>query len=104
MENMDKFGKRSVLACPECHGVMWEINEGELTRYRCHEGHTYTAELLSLALDQTLRYALASASRALEERLALAQKLHDDAAEAGRNGVASMWFQRVHEYDRELAI
>src|SRR5262249_52345675 len=39
MHDMDRIGRRSVLACPDCHGVMWEIDEGELTRYRCHVGH-----------------------------------------------------------------
>src|SRR5262249_11498563 len=29
MSNMDRIGRRSVLACPDCHGVMWEIDEGE---------------------------------------------------------------------------
>jgi two-component system chemotaxis response regulator CheB len=51
MSNLDRIGRRSVLACPDCHGVMWEIDEGELVRYRCHVGHAYTAELMSLALD-----------------------------------------------------
>src|SRR5262249_34896646 len=36
MDAMDAIGRRSVLACPDCGGVMWEIQEGELTRYRCH--------------------------------------------------------------------
>ncbi|MGN6748868.1 MAG: chemotaxis protein CheB, partial [Xanthobacteraceae bacterium] len=75
MDKMDEFGRRSVLACPDCGGVMWEIEEGDLSRFRCHVGHTYTAELMSLALDESLRRALASAVRALEERAALASKL-----------------------------
>ena len=44
MSNMDRIGRRSVLACPDCHGVMWEIDEGNLMRFRCHVGHAYTAE------------------------------------------------------------
>ena len=38
MREMDRIGRRSVLACPDCHGIMWEIDEGELVRYRCHVG------------------------------------------------------------------
>src|SRR5262245_50028813 len=38
---MDRLGRRSVLACPDCHGVMWEIEDGALVRYRCHVGHAY---------------------------------------------------------------
>jgi hypothetical protein len=30
MNDMDGIGRRSVLACPDCGGVMWEIDEDEL--------------------------------------------------------------------------
>jgi two-component system, chemotaxis family, protein-glutamate methylesterase/glutaminase len=33
MNEMDEFGRRSVLACPDCGGVMWEIDEGDLSRF-----------------------------------------------------------------------
>ena len=89
MSTMDRIGRRSVLACPDCHGVMWEIDEGELTRYRCHVGHAYTAELMALALDENLTRALGSALRALDERSALARKLQKQAEESGRNAAAA---------------
>ena len=60
-----------MLACPDCHGVMWEIDEDELVRYRCHVGHAYTAKMMSLALDENLTRALASALRTLDERIAI---------------------------------
>jgi hypothetical protein len=50
--------------------------EGELSRFRCHLGHAYGAELMSVALDENLAARLASAVRAIEERVALAQKLY----------------------------
>ena len=81
---MDRIGQRSVLACPDCHGVMWEIDEGDLVRYRCHEGHAYTAELMSLALDDNVRRAFASALRALDERTGLARKLEAQARSGAR--------------------
>jgi len=64
---------------------MWEIDDEDLLRYRCHVGHAYTAELMTVALDESLRRALASARRALEERIALAQCLQSQALERGRN-------------------
>ena len=72
---LDKLGKRFVLACPDCGGVMWELDESDVPRYRCHVGHAYTAEVMSRALDENLRRALASALRTLEERVALARSL-----------------------------
>src|SRR5262245_54795980 len=91
MERMDRIGRRSVLSCPDCHGVMWEIDEGNLTRFRCHEGHTYAADLMNLALDENLRRALASAQRALAERHALARKLYKQALDRGLRHVAESW-------------
>lgn len=47
VDKMDAIGRRSVLACPDCGGSMWEIGEGNLSRYRWHVGHAYTAKLRS---------------------------------------------------------
>jgi two-component system, chemotaxis family, protein-glutamate methylesterase/glutaminase len=55
MSTMDRIGRRSVMSCPDCNGVLWEIDEDDVVRYRCHVGHAYTAELLSLALDDNPR-------------------------------------------------
>jgi two-component system, chemotaxis family, protein-glutamate methylesterase/glutaminase len=104
MNEMDEFGRRSVLACPDCGGVMWELDEGDMSRFRCHVGHTYTAELMSLALDDNLRRALASAIRALEERAALAHKLYSQARSAGHRLLAENWAARLTEFEREMDV
>jgi two-component system, chemotaxis family, protein-glutamate methylesterase/glutaminase len=107
MDNIDKLdgiARRSVLACPDCGGVMWEIGEEDMARYRCHVGHSYTAELMSLALDDNLRRALASAQRALEERVALARKLHRQAVDAGHRLLAENWAEKAGEFAREMEI
>lgn len=104
MEKMDAFGSRSVLSCPDCHGVMWEIDEGGLTRYRCHVGHTYAADFMNLALDENLRRALASAQRALEERVALAGRLHRQAEVSGHRRLMETWSARKREYEKEMDV
>src|SRR6185312_14108522 len=104
MREMDRIGRRSVLACPDCHGVMWEIDEGELVRYRCHVGHAYTAESMKHAIDENLTRALGSALRALDERVAIAEKLRDKAI-ANRHLTSVEWWQRrVDETQREAEI
>ena len=104
MDEIDALGRRSVLACPDCGGVMWEINEGDLSRFRCHVGHTYGAELMSLALDENLRRALASAVRALEERVALAHKLYNQAQANGHRLLAENWAAKLKEFECEMDI
>jgi len=104
MDEMDRIGRRSVLTCPDCQGVMWEIDEGDLLRFRCHVGHAYTAELMSIALDENLRRALAGALRALEERLALARKLQNQAERDRLGSLAANWMHKVEELQENLDV
>ncbi len=104
MSDMDGLGQRSVLACPDCGGVVWEIDESELVRFRCHVGHTYAAEMMSLALDENLRRALPSALRALEERVALARKLEKQAIDGGHRFLAENWADRARDFEREMEV
>lgn len=64
-------GVQSEFACPDCGGVMWEIREGSLVRYRCRVGHGMTARYLLAAQSSNLEEALWTALRALEEKIAL---------------------------------
>lgn len=50
---MDRIGQRSAFTCPDCAGVMWEIDEGDLVRFRCHIGKAYTRDLMGPALDES---------------------------------------------------
>ena len=104
MNEMDRFGQRSVLTCPDCGGVMWEVKEGKLSRHRCHVGHAYTTELMMIGLDDGLRRAMASALRALDERTALLRKLRDEAAYNGRPELAESWSQRMREFQLEAHV
>jgi two-component system, chemotaxis family, protein-glutamate methylesterase/glutaminase len=104
MKELDAIGRRSVVSCPDCQGVMWEIDEGALTRYRCHVGHTYASDLLNLALDENLRRALGSAQRALEERVALAGRLYGQAERSGRRHLMDTWSAHCSEYEQEMTV
>jgi len=101
MSEMDRIGRRSVLTCPDCDGVMWEIDEGKLTRYRCHQGHAYSSEVMGIAIEETLRRALGSGLRALEERVALIKKLRKQAEERDSMRVASNWADKARELETE---
>jgi two-component system, chemotaxis family, protein-glutamate methylesterase/glutaminase len=103
-DNMDDLGHRSVLVCPDCGGTMWEIGEGNVTRYRCHVGHVHTAEVMSLALDRGLHRALATAQRVLEDRVALSRKLHDQAQDGGHQLLAKTWADKEREFQGEMNV
>jgi two-component system chemotaxis response regulator CheB len=101
---MDRLGRRSVLTCPDCNGVMWEIDDDDLSHYRCHVGHAYGAEMMNLALDENVRRALGSAIRALEERVALTEKLRKQASERGHNHSADVWSRKIEEIEKETDV
>ena len=68
-------GKPSVFACPECHGVLWEVDDGKLVQYRCRVGHAYSEGSLKGELDQSAERAMWAAMRALEEKAAMTRRL-----------------------------
>jgi two-component system, chemotaxis family, protein-glutamate methylesterase/glutaminase len=61
-------GPPSAFTCPECHGPLWEVSEGELARYRCRVGHAYSEDSMMIEQGGTVEAALWSALEALEER------------------------------------
>ena len=101
MQQNDRIGRRSVLTCPDCDGVMWEIDEGKLTRYRCHQGHAYSAEVMGIAIEESVRRALGSGLRAIEERIALIKKLRQQAEERDSTLVAANWADKARELETE---
>jgi two-component system chemotaxis response regulator CheB len=52
----------------------------------------------------SLRQALASALRALEERLALARKLYKQAVDDGHRLLAETWSTKAREFEREMNV
>jgi two-component system, chemotaxis family, protein-glutamate methylesterase/glutaminase len=70
-------GRASVFACPECHGVLWELKEGKLVRFRCRVGHSYTTDSLAMELSHSSETALWAAMRALEEKAAMQRRVAD---------------------------
>jgi len=101
------LGAPSFYTCPECHGSMVVIEEGSITRFRCHTGHAYSeSALLARTLpnvEATLWAALAQA----EERQTLLQELAQrsrSAAEATQSYAEEVRrMQHLTEKIRELA-
>src|SRR5262245_28380544 len=47
IENDDKAGTPSSFSCPDCGGVLWELERDDILRFRCRVGHAYTARALA---------------------------------------------------------
>jgi two-component system chemotaxis response regulator CheB len=72
-EGVSAVGRPSEFACPDCHGVLTDIDQG--VRYRCRVGHAWTAEALVAAQGDMVEHALWTGVRALEEKASLCRRL-----------------------------
>ena len=93
----DRPGVQSVIACPDCHGVLWEIQEGGLLRFRCRTGHAFSPETLISAETEQIEKALWEALRTLEERVALRRRLVRQAEERRLTSLAKHFKERLKE-------
>jgi two-component system, chemotaxis family, protein-glutamate methylesterase/glutaminase len=60
--------------CPECHGVLLQLKEGAILRFRCHTGHAYSALTLLEDGEDGVEGSLWGAIRSLEERILMLQQ------------------------------
>ena len=77
MDTEAKLGELSPFNCPHCNGVLWEIEDGPMTRYRCHTGHAYTMRSLDAAQEEAVDAGLFNALRAHKGRAELIRRMAD---------------------------
>lgn len=95
----ERAGKPSPYACPDCHGILFEEEDGNLLRFRYRVGHAYSEETLSLDLGDGAEKALWAAFRALEEN-ALASR----ARARNRMQTAEQFAGKAEEYESSARI
>jgi len=84
-------------ACPECHGVLSAIKEGDIIRYRCHTGHAYSADSLLTSITENIEETFWSAIRGVEESIFLLNQLGDHYAEKNQPILAATYFKKAAE-------
>ncbi len=71
------LGAPSFYTCPECHGSIVAVQDGSLTRYRCHTGHGFTPSALSTHGRQNIEATLWSALARRARSAATGDGAHD---------------------------
>jgi two-component system chemotaxis response regulator CheB len=102
-EALEKLGRPSEFTCPECRGVLWELNDKDLLRFRCRAGHSYLAESLHEEQSETEEDMLWEAFRALEEGAAMARRIAESERERNR-AEAAMRFEESAQKKEQRAM
>jgi two-component system, chemotaxis family, protein-glutamate methylesterase/glutaminase len=95
-------GEASDYSCPACGGVLREVDEDELLRFRCRVGHAYIADSVVNGQGDSVETALWTALRALLERAQLCDRLAQRVGRAGA-GRSSERFETLAAEAREQA-
>ncbi|MEO8287823.1 MAG: chemotaxis protein CheB [Chloroflexota bacterium] len=94
---LDRLGTASHFACPECHGTLWEMHDGNLLRFRCRVGHAYTADSMLAEHNESLEGALWAALRALEESASLSLRMAERARDQNHRHVVERFMAKANE-------
>ena len=98
-----------VPACPrsspaDCGGVLWELEENGILRFRCHVGHVYPVESMQEAHADSLEVALWTAYRALKDSAGLTRRMSNRASDNGHLERAKRFDARADEEERRAGL
>ena len=63
--------EKSSFTCPECHGVLLQLKEGNRERFRCHTGHAFSEDSLLAFITEGVEESLWTTIRNIEESVLL---------------------------------
>ena len=96
-----EIGEPSSFACPECHGVLQQMNEGGRIRFRCHTGHGYSADSLLAEIREQVEVQLWNTIRAMQEGNLLMHALAQHVDQAHAPTDSSTLRERAEELQRQ---
>ena len=97
-------GRPSGFTCPDCNGVLWEIDEHEIFRFRCRVGHEWSPEGLLAQQNDGIEAALWIALRSLEERGSLSRRMAKSAEDRNHQITASRFHEQAEEAEHGAAL
>jgi two-component system, chemotaxis family, protein-glutamate methylesterase/glutaminase len=89
-------GDTSVLSCPDCGGILWQMDRGRLVDFQCHIGHRYTADTMLVQKTEQLEAALVAALRLMKEKAILLRQTAERAKERGDTASAERLLEQAN--------
>jgi two-component system chemotaxis response regulator CheB len=103
-EGGDESSPRTLLTCPSCGGVLWELNSNGILHYHCQIGHVFSEESLLSEHTDYVEESLWSAVRLLEERASMGSRLSSRAGERGLKKSAQSFRSMAEEAERMAGV
>lgn len=97
----DQVGNPSEYSCPECGGVLWEVHDGELDRFRCRTGHAFSTESMFAEQSEKIDQALWVALKTLDENASLSRRMAKRAQQRGHTWLADRLNLKVQEVEQQ---
>lgn len=95
-----QVGTPSVYSCPECGGVLWEMQDGNLLRFRCRVGHAFSIESVLAEQSDALERTLWAALKSLEENASLSRRMANSAHQNGHARLQAMYEKKSREAEQ----
>jgi two-component system, chemotaxis family, protein-glutamate methylesterase/glutaminase len=95
-----KLGEFSPYTCPECHGVLMQLKEGSLLRFRCHTGHAYSLNTLLAEVTQSIEESLWDGIRTIEASEMLMLHTAKHLREMNEHEAADLLLQKAEDAKR----
>lgn len=92
-----QLGDLTPYTCPECHGTLVMLKDGETPRFRCHTGHSFTADALLAGITESNEDILWQAMRGLDETIMLLEHLGKHYTDAGQLDNAERFFAKARQ-------
>jgi two-component system, chemotaxis family, protein-glutamate methylesterase/glutaminase len=92
-----KLGNLSPYTCPECHGVLLQLKEGNLIRFRCHTGHAYSLNALLAEVTQSIEETLWDGIRTIEASELLMTHTAKHLREMNEHEAADLLLQKAED-------
>ena len=98
------LGPLSPYTCPECHGVLVQLQDGNFSRFRCHTGHAYSPSSLLAEVTQSVENSLWSTLRTMEESILLLQHLAHHAHDRQDSQVAKVAERKARDAEQSTQL
>ena len=101
-KNDIRVGTPSQYSCPECGGVLWEIQDKSLLRFRCRVGHAFSVDSMMAEQSEAIEEAMWAALKTLEEQVSISRKMAEQSRRNGQKLMAHKFEERQKQAEKRV--